>query len=136
MVNVATKSKGDVMAIKRKITEAGRIQDRIAGDLERLDTLKKEIKSFEVSMAPGPESDVVLVSGEYVATLTAEAARHTITTSVNRTLFGMLGVDRFLELATFRVPDMEKEVGEHQFLAICPKEYNGTGRRFSIKPKS
>lgn len=131
-----TKTKGDLISIKRKITEAGRIQDKIAGDLKRLEGLKKEIKAFEGEMVGRPEDEVVLVSGEYVATLSAEAARHEITPALNRTLFGLIGLDKFLELATFKIPSMEKAVGVHQFASLCPKEYNGTGRRFSLKPKT
>jgi hypothetical protein len=136
MTKLAERSKGELISIKRKITEAGRIQDKIADDLKELEALKKEIKLFEASMAGAPENDVVLVSGEYVATLSAEAARHQCGPKQNRVLFGMIGMDKFLEIATFPIPAMEKAVGKHQFATICPKEYNGTGRRFTLKPKA
>ena len=135
-VNGVERTKGEIMAVKRLITEAGGIQDRIAGDLKRLDELKKSIKQFETSMITDPGASVVLVSGTHVATLSAEAARHEITPEVNRTLFGMIGLDQFMEVATFKIPDMEKIVGKHQFLTICPKEFNGTGRRFTLKAKT
>ena len=136
MTHLAERSKGDLISIKRKITEAGRIQDKIADDLKRLEELKKEIKNFETGMAVVPENEVVLVSGEYVATLSAEAARHVTGPKANRALFGMIGMDKFLDISTFPIPAMEKAVGKDQFATICPKEYNGTGRRFSLKPKA
>ena len=135
-VNVEEHTKGQLMQMRKIITAAGRIQDKIAEDVKTLEELKKEIKSFEMTMASSPESEVVLVSGEYVASLSAEAARHASGPDINRTLFGLVGIDQFLEIATFPIPAMKKAVGTEQFEAICPKSYNGTGRRFSLKKKS
>lgn len=135
-VNVEEHSKGEIMQIKRLITAAGRIQDKIAADVKALEDLKGEIKTFEMGMAHFPESEVVLVSGEYVAALSGEAAYRETGPDANRALFGLLGIDKFLELATFPIPAMTKAVGEEQFDAICPKSYNGTGRRFTLKKKS
>jgi len=129
-------TKGELMQIKRLITAAGRIQDKIADDVASLEALKKEIKSFEQGMATTPTTEVVLVSGEFVATLSGEAARHEMGPDANRTLFGLLGMDGFLELATFPIPAMKKAVGEEQFNSVCPKSYNGTGRRFTLKKKT
>ena len=134
--NVVEHTKGELMQMRKLITAAGRIQDKIADDVKALEDLKKEIKNFEMTMATFPETEVVLVSGEYVASLSAEAARHETGPDANRTLFGLLGMDKFLELATFPIPAMTKAVGVEQFNAVCPKTYNGTGRRFSLKKKS
>ena len=134
--NVDEATKNEIVRIKHLITTAGRIQDKIADDVSSLEALKKEIKLYEQKMATTPETEVVLVSGEFVATLSGEAARHEMGPDANRTLFGLLGIDRFLELVTFPIPAMTKAVGKEQFDAICPKSYNGTGRRFTLKKKT
>lgn len=134
--NVDEETKKEIIHIKRLITAAGKIQDKIADDVKALEDLKKEIKSYEMQMATVPTMEVVLVSGSHVATLSAEAARYETGPDANRTLFGLLGIDKFLEIATFPIPAMKKAVGEEQFDTICPKTYNGTGRRFSLKKKS
>jgi hypothetical protein len=134
--NFVEKTKGDLMAIRRKITEAGRIQDALQEDLKRLEVLKKEVKLFITSMASDPTVDVTLVSGEYAAVLSSEAMQRETGAEQNRALFGLLGLDKFLDLATFKIPDMKKAVGVDQFDSICPQYYNGTGRRFSLKKKA
>lgn len=134
--NVDEATKREIINVKRLITAAGKIQDRIADDVKALEDLKKEIKNYEMKMATVPTMEVVLVSGSHVATLSAEAARREMGPDANRTLFGLLGIDKFLELATFPIPAMTKAVGAENFDAVCPKVYNGTGRRFTLKRKS
>lgn len=130
------KSKGELMGIKRKITEAGRIMEKIADDVDRLADLKKEIKAFEEDMVAGPGSTVVLVSGEYVAELGAEKKARTLGSKQNLALFGELGLEKFMALCTFPIPAMKKAVGSHLFDEVCPEFFSGKGRVFSLKPKS
>ena len=134
--NMNETEKNATIHIKRLITAAGRIQDKIADDVASLDALKKEIKTFEIGLATTPETEVVLVSGEYVAVLTGEAAQREKGADVNRTVFGLLGMDQFLEICTLPVPATRKALGAEQYETVCPAYFNGTGRRFSLKKKS
>jgi len=129
------KSKSELISIKRKITEAGRIMDKIKADEKRLADLKKEIRAFEVEMATEPALSVVLVSGEYVAELGPEKLERVTGPKQNLTLFGYLGLEKFMDLASFSVTEMRKEVGDTVFDTICPEQYSGKGRTFSLKPK-
>jgi hypothetical protein len=124
------------LSIKRKITLAGRIQDRIAPDLRELDTLKKEIKAYEVDHAAVPWQEVLLVSGEYAALLTAEREEREISPDTNRALLGRVGLDTFLELVSPNLTALKKILSEQEMDAIMPKEYSGKGRRFSITKKT
>ena len=136
-VNVSEeKTKGELMGIKRKITEAGRIMERIADDVEQLAALKKEIKLFEESMVASAGATVVLVSGEYIAELGAEKKARAVGYKQNLALFGELGLQKFMEVCTFPIPAMKKAAGDHFFDEVCPESYSGKGRVFSLKPKS
>jgi hypothetical protein len=134
-VNVEQHTRGEMMQIRKLITAAGRIQEKIADEVASLEALKKEIKSFTLGMATVPKAEIVIVSGEYVASLSAEAQYRESGAAENRTLFGLLGVDKFLAIATFPVKDMEAAIGSEQFDAVCPKRYSGKGRKFSLKKK-
>ena len=134
--NVDDVTRQEIINMKRLITVAGEIQDRIADDVKTLDDLKKEIKSYEMTMATTPETDVTLVSGTHVAILSAEAKQREKGPDINRTVFGLLGIDKFLEIATLPVPATKKALGVEQYEAVCPAFYNGTGRRFTLKKKS
>jgi hypothetical protein len=134
--NVDEATRQEIINIKHLITTAGRIQDKIADDVASLEALKKEIKLYEQGMATTPETEVVLVSGEFVAALTGEAAQREKGPDVNRTVFGLLGIDKFLEICNLPVLATKKALGVDQYDAVCPASYNGTGRRFSLKKKT
>ena len=69
--NVDEVTKMEIINVKRLITAAGKIQDRIASDVKALEDLKKEIKAYEMGMATSPTQEIVLVSGTHVAALSA-----------------------------------------------------------------
>ena len=134
--NIDEATKWEIINIKRLITVAGHLQDKLADDLKTLSDLKVEIKAYETKMAVFPDMDIVLASGSHVAILTAEAMQREKSPEVNRTVFGLLGIDKFLEICTLPVPATKKALGVEQFDMVCPPHYNGTGRRFSLKKKT
>ena len=97
-------TKGEIMQIKRNITEAGRLQDKLEPELKRLEALKRDIKQFETRMAGHPDVPMVLVSGEYVAELSAEREQRDLTPEVNNKVFHLVGVAKFMQLVKLQIP--------------------------------
>ena len=130
------KTKGQLIQIKRLITEAGKIQDKIAEDVKQLADLKKEIKEFTMDMASDPAMTIVLVSGTHVATLSEEKLERVTGPKQSLALFGYLGLEGFMDIATFPIPAMKKAVGDEVFDEVCPEQYSGKGRVFKLKAKA
>ena len=128
-------TKGEIMQIKRLITEAGRLQDEMAPGLKRLEELKREIKGFQTKMAGAPENTTVLVSGEYVAELGAEKEQRELTPEVNSKVFHLVGVAQFMELVKLQIPATKKAISEATLDVIAPPSFQGKGRTFKLVKK-
>ena len=130
------KSKSELISIKRKITEAGKLADSLALDVKKLKKLNAEIRKFAVEMATEPSMTILLASGSHAASLSAEKLEHKVGPTANLAFFGYLGLDKFIEVCTFPIEDMKEAVGEEVFDSVCPKEYSGKGRVFKITKKA
>lgn len=133
-MSVQHKTLSDI-SVKRKITEAGRIMSAIAPQVKRLDELKTEIKRYmEVGLRPG--SSLTLVSGEYVASLSAEKKAREIDQSVIKLILAEVGMSKFLDMVNISAAELNKAFTDTQLDEMAPKKYTGGGRQFKLTERS
>jgi hypothetical protein len=78
---------------------------------------------------------MVLVSGEYVAELSAEREQRDLTPEVNNKVFHLVGVAKFMQLVKLQIPATKKEIGEANLNSIAPPSFQGKGRAFKLVKK-
>ena len=119
------------ISIKRKITEAGRIMEAIKPQVDRLNELQAEIKTYMIEKVL-PAQPLTMVSGEYVANLTAEKQVRDLTMSVKQEIYADIGHAKFLESVSIPMGTLNKLYTEAELDVMAPKHYSGGGRSFKL----
>lgn len=135
MSNLAPQPLTDI-GLKRLITEAGRISDQIKPLADQLAPLNERIKFEMRKRVERPGDSLTIVSGEYVATLTAEKKERPVNLAAKLILFSELGKDKFFELCALPMETLKKALDKDRLNELLPEKYSGKGRAYSLTKKS
>lgn len=124
------------IGLKREITIAGRIMSDIAPQLKAYEAHLKRIKHELLQRIELPADTIAMVSGEYIATYSAEKKARDITPAVLSIIIDDIGMTKFLGMASVAMAKLKTEYTADELETLAPAEFTGSGRSFKLSERS